>query len=472
MIKTPLPWHSDNHLNAVPQETKTIPRSKKTFWQNLGPALITIGLGLGSGEFILWPYLAANYGSGLLWGALLGITFQLFILLEIQRYSTVKGENIVYGFGRLWKYLPLWVIFSNFIGWAWPGFSATSALLITEGFGISSSHFTIIAMSLTIICGLILLGGKDAYRKVETTQKIAVPVSFVIILILFIYLWDLDLFLESMRGVLGQGDGYNWVPAGLQISFFLGAFAYAGSGGNMLLGQSFYSIEEDHGLGRFATKFKLWDKPVFTKIPNLVADTSAKSMKNFRSIRRDQLWETTVIFWLVGFLTIFMLSYIAQATLYGSDELPEGFRFLILEAEVFGYSFGAIWKWLFLSIGIVNLISVQLGAFDLVGRMTAVSLKALRPEAKIDHNRTYIFTIFGLVIFGLAVFALGINEPSWLIITGAVFNALAMSVLTYATLLINVRFLPKEYQPSLLTKAVLFIAASFYLVLFTVNLFS
>ena len=57
----------------------------------IGPSFIILGLGLGSGEVILWPYLASNYGLGLVWGMLLGITMQYFINMEVVRYALVRG---------------------------------------------------------------------------------------------------------------------------------------------------------------------------------------------------------------------------------------------------------------------------------------------------------------------------------------------------------------------------------------------
>ena len=55
------------------------------FKNMLGPSFIILALGLGSGEVILWPYLVSNYGLGVAWGALLGVTFQFFINMEISR---------------------------------------------------------------------------------------------------------------------------------------------------------------------------------------------------------------------------------------------------------------------------------------------------------------------------------------------------------------------------------------------------
>nr|MBP7821045.1 Nramp family divalent metal transporter [Candidatus Saccharibacteria bacterium] len=73
----------------------------------IGPSFIILGLGLGSGEVIMWPYLASNYGMGIIWGALIGITFQFFINMEIERYALARGESVFVGYKRLFKWAPI-----------------------------------------------------------------------------------------------------------------------------------------------------------------------------------------------------------------------------------------------------------------------------------------------------------------------------------------------------------------------------
>src|SRR3990172_11688622 len=97
---------------------KLQPLEKKEFPEPLplrklvGPSFILLGLGLGSGELILWPYLSANYGLGIIWGALLGITFQFFINMEIERYVLATGESVFVGLARKLKaFAPLWLMF-------------------------------------------------------------------------------------------------------------------------------------------------------------------------------------------------------------------------------------------------------------------------------------------------------------------------------------------------------------------------
>jgi Mn2+/Fe2+ NRAMP family transporter len=75
----------------------------KKFFASLGPAFLILALGIGSGEFILWPYLTANYGFGILWGALLGISLQLFLINTISRDTIILEKNILFSFARIFS---------------------------------------------------------------------------------------------------------------------------------------------------------------------------------------------------------------------------------------------------------------------------------------------------------------------------------------------------------------------------------
>ncbi len=48
----------------------------------LGPGVIAAGIGLASGEFILWPYITSQVGLVFLWAALVGVVTQFFINME------------------------------------------------------------------------------------------------------------------------------------------------------------------------------------------------------------------------------------------------------------------------------------------------------------------------------------------------------------------------------------------------------
>src|SRR3970040_3049943 len=127
---------------------KLQPLEKKEFPEPLplrkliGPSFILLGLGLGSGELILWPYLASNYGFGIIWGAVLGITLQFFINMEIERYTLVTGESIFVGLSRKFKKIaPMWFLISTFLPWIWPGIIASSASLLAAALGVPYTKY-------------------------------------------------------------------------------------------------------------------------------------------------------------------------------------------------------------------------------------------------------------------------------------------------------------------------------------------
>ncbi len=66
----------------------------------LGPGVIAAGIGLASGEFILWPYITSQVGLVFLWAAVVGVVTQFFINMEIERYTLATGETALTGFSR------------------------------------------------------------------------------------------------------------------------------------------------------------------------------------------------------------------------------------------------------------------------------------------------------------------------------------------------------------------------------------
>ncbi len=89
-------WHDIPMPKLRPHTLKELPYPP-SLWSLLGPSFILLGLGLGSGELILWPYLAAHYGLGIIWGAAIGITLQFFLNMEVERYTLAKGESVFVG---------------------------------------------------------------------------------------------------------------------------------------------------------------------------------------------------------------------------------------------------------------------------------------------------------------------------------------------------------------------------------------
>ena len=137
--------------------------------KSIGPSFILLGLALGSGELILWPYLVSQYGLGIIWGGLVGITFQYFLNTEIMRYTLAYGESVFVGW-RKWSILfPFWFMLASFLPWVIPGIAATSAAILAHLF--PALNVQLVTIALLIFLGIILSSGKTLYKTIETFQR-------------------------------------------------------------------------------------------------------------------------------------------------------------------------------------------------------------------------------------------------------------------------------------------------------------
>lgn len=412
---------------------KEFPKHNTRVIAALGASLVAIGLGIGSGEFILWPYLSVQHGYGILWAALAGIALQVFLNIEIQRYAIVTGNSVVHGFLRVSRWMSVWLLLSTILGFGWPGFASGSAYLLSsalslEGLGARILPYAVLAAA----CGLLVIG-RHAYGRIELFFRYILPLSFVFMLGLVLYYFDAAKMGELIRGLIGLGEGYRFLPEKIDFAVLLGAFAYAGSGGNLLLGQGYYVLKKKHGMSQYEQS-------------GLQASESEKSLHHFKGLRRFIAIENIAIFGFMGLLTILMLSYLGPVLLAGK-EVGGGFSFLIAEAAAIRADLGKLVSGAFLLSGAVALFSVQLGVLDVMGRISRDVLGGAQ--------HWYKWVILLHTAIGGIIFALGFREPLWLITVGAVCNALAMSVISFIVLVMNKSHLPTKYRPSFIEQVAL-----------------
>ncbi|MEK7182837.1 MAG: Nramp family divalent metal transporter [Patescibacteria group bacterium] len=418
----------------------------------LGPSFILLGLGLGSGELILWPYLTSNFGMGIIWGAVLGITMQFFINMEIERYSLVRGESIFVGFARKFSYLPFWFIFSTFIGFGWPGIVGASAKLVGNVLGINESHY--VAMGMLVLMGLILTLGPVLYKTVERIQMGLIAVGVPSIFVLVLLLASPSSWVSFFKGLVGVGDGYFLLPENIPLASFLAAFAFAGAGGNLNLAQSFYIKEKGYGMGQFSGRIT----SILTgKVENIKLEGARFKMDSENLSRFKKWWrlinrEHLLVFWATGAFTISLLGLLAYTTTFGSTTPGAGINFVLYEAATIGIRTLPIIGTLFLIIGGVMLFATQMTVLDATSRIMAENLLLVRSHiwrVKTLPSIYYSF-LWAQILFGILVFLTNLREPLFLLILGAGINAFAMLVHVALTLWLNLTSLEKQLRPSLL----------------------
>jgi hypothetical protein len=210
----------------------------------IGPSIILAGLSIGSGEFVLWPRLTAEFGFAVFWACWIGVTIQFFLNMEIERWTLVTGESAVVGFIRLSRgFGPLFLVCCT-LPWVWPGWATGAATLIHWQFGWPVVG---VAIASLILCGLILSIGPVVYRTVEIIQLALVTCITLLVTGLAIALvrW------ESVQALLAGAVRIGEIPDGIELPLLFGALAFAGAGGSVNLAQSNYINDKGYGMGRW-----------------------------------------------------------------------------------------------------------------------------------------------------------------------------------------------------------------------------
>ncbi|OGL99056.1 hypothetical protein A2304_02830 [Candidatus Uhrbacteria bacterium RIFOXYB2_FULL_57_15] len=427
----------------------------------IGPSFLILALGLGSGEVILWPYLAANHGLVLAWGALAGITFQYFVNMEIERYALVKGESVFVGIGKRWKGAPAWFILSTFVGFGLPGIIAASASVVASLLHVADMRFVAIPMLLVI--GLILSAGHTVYGVMERLTKTVILLGVPFIFALAVIMATGADWVELGRGLVGFAGGGPLIPEGVALATFLAAFAYSGAGGNLNLTQSIYVKEKGYGMAAYSEKmaglFTAMGASAKLRLAGQTFEDTPEARGAFKVWWRRVSVEHAVVFWFTGALSILTLMLLSYAATRGSDGNAQGIQFVLNEGTAIGGRLGPWAGLAFLAAVGVMLFQTQLGVMDSTSRIMAENLAVaytrFTGKDEIRLSRTYFSFLWAQIAFGIILFLLGQTEPKTLLVLGACLNAVAMFVHIGLVARLNRSELPVAYQAPAWRRALL-----------------
>ena len=140
-----------------------------------------MGVGVASGEYILYPYIASQAGLVFLWAAVVGVLLQFFINMEIERYTLATGQTAITGFQRLWKPWGLILVLLALLATLWPGWATSAATVTTFLFGGGDPN--VIAIGALLAIGIALTASPVVYQTVERLEFLKVGALLVFIVI-------------------------------------------------------------------------------------------------------------------------------------------------------------------------------------------------------------------------------------------------------------------------------------------------
>lgn len=444
----------------MPKLKKDLPNPPKSFLALLGPGLVLIAMGLGSGEFILWPYFVSQFGFGIIWGALVGILFQYFVSNETGRYTLATGDSVFFGFKNLSRWFPAWFILSTFLSFAWPGIIGTGGEILGKLLGVTDFKWLTILMLVTI--GLIFTFGGKVYSTLEKTQKIFLLISLPILVLILVILVNPTTLLEVSKGFLGFGSGYFLFPTGIAQGQFLGAIAYAGAAGNLILSHSFYIQDKGLGMAEFSkSEIDLHKKSILVEQNNSLKLT-AENIKKFKKWFRVVSIEQFISFVLLGLSVIIILSVIAFELVYPAATKND-LSFIYLEAENLAI-ISPIFSTFFLVIGVLFLFTTQLGVFESTSRIMSENLQiGFSAFTKTSRSKIFFSFLWLQILFAIGIVFLEIAAPIEILFINTTFSAVSMFVLSGAIYWLNTsKNIAKEIQPGIFRKIILLLSFVFF----------
>jgi hypothetical protein len=419
-----------------------LPEPPTSMWGIIGPGVVAAGVGLASGEFILYPFIASQVGLVFVWAAFVGLITQFFINMEIERYTLATGETVLTGFSRIGRHWGLFFVLLAMLANLWPGWATSAATLTTYLFG---GNVRWIATGMLIVIGIILTLSPVVYRALEHTQVLKVLLVGLLVAGAAIFAVPADIW-RATPASLGDVQ----MPAGqLGWALLLGALAYAGAGGGQNLCQSNWIRDKGLGMGKHAPRIV---SPL-TGEPVAHSGTGWRFEIDDRSLSRWSRWwrlaniEQMSTFVTISFVTILFTSILAFATLSGSENLPRDISFLKIEGDALSASVGTWFGKLFWFIGAFSLFAASLGIVDYTSRLAADTIRTVYWRGG-RESLIYAWVVWAMVATGIAIIAVGLDQPLVLLVISACVAAFMMFIYSALLIIINRRLLPRELRPA------------------------
>lgn len=440
-------------------EVPKVPRLRDV----VGPSVIALGMGLGAGEFLLWPNLIAVNGFSIWWLFWIGVLTQFVVISEIERWSLATGESILSGMGRLTRggFWPWFFLAATLLSFFWPGWASQSANFTRLTVNALAGEEAIVAwqpialVMMAFIWAALALS-RIVYNALEKFEIVLVllffPLLFVALLAVGILPGDVA---ALARGAVSIGSAPEALLSGDQFPTLLIAVAYAGSGGTLLLAQSLWIRDKGFGMSAYQGRIagiRGRNEPL--QSPGFAFSSTIRlAVERFRGWMRLAEHELLATFVVLILLSVVITTLMVGATIgTGRVDLAGNLDGTVLaQAEVLQDRAGPWLAVLFLLGGAFVLFSTQVGIVDTVTRITGdIVFDRIGRKSGWTLKRTFLVLLTVFVLASVAVIAVswslgeGVErlQPNFLVLIAGPFTIASMYAFASTIAVLNTAHLP------------------------------
>ncbi|MEO1995197.1 MAG: Nramp family divalent metal transporter [Planctomycetaceae bacterium] len=475
------------HGKLPPMRFRALPPPVR--WTKMvGPSIMLAGLALGSGEFILWPYITYKAGFVFFWACMLGVITQYFLNMEIERWTLATGESAITGFCRLSVFWAWVMLALNIVPWVWPGWATGASMILSwmvwgateqviDGTTVlQAQHVHVLGIGSLVLVGVVLTAGPVVYNTVERIQTILVGCILLLVTVIALWVVRQDALVAMFSGMVNIGGMPDLDASGLTLVTLLGALAFAGAGGTTNLGQSNFINDKGYGMGQYVGRITspvTGQEEAIGQVGFHFRDTP-ENRSRWRGWWSAANTEHFFSFFLTCVACLCLMSLITYSLLYdadgqlksGMDGFGGGMDFIWAQSIMLGKEpWGGILRPGFLLMGIAILMTTELGVLDTIARISTdiVKVNFLRDNPRWSLSRLYYCFLWGEIVLGSIILLIpNFDKPLLLLKTSAAMNGGVMFIYSALLVYMNLTVLPRHIRMTPLRFVILLWSCGFF----------
>jgi hypothetical protein len=195
-----------------------------------------------------------------------------------------------------------------------------------------------------------------------------------------------------------------------------------------------------------------------------VFPTDAENMRRWRGWWKVANWEQFITFFLIGVLTLIIMSVLAYSTLGVGNVQEQDLAFLRLEGEALQETVAPWFGVAFWITAVIALFTTNLGILDYTSRLIADQFKinALKDSPFWTESRIYAASVWAMIVVGSVILLVGFDQPFVLVVISSSIAGVQMFIYSGLLMMLNRRALPKEIKLGGVRMAVLAVSFLFF----------
>jgi hypothetical protein len=416
----------------TPEEVFDVPKTgfKETVTKIMGPALIALGLSIGSGEWLLGPQAIGELGwVGIGFVITLSILLQAFYNVEVGRYVMATGEVPSLGFGRIppgafvGTILAVGIFYLAFITGGWASAAGASAFTLFTGdipgdADLNTTRWIAVGLMAGVF-GITLFGQKIS-RTLELIFWVLVGFILVTLLLAVLIIAPPSAWFDGIEGMVRPALPPSGVEA-TQIGAVAG-FAAMSSGLNYVFMN--YYRDKGYGMGSKTGYLpgllaRAEERPEVAPVGTTFRETpeNAAVWKRWYRFLVLEMWVIFVPGAVIGMLMPgILVSHLASET--GTKPTVENMPTFVAE-QLRATGQGDLLFWWALLIGFLILFKTQMVIFEMLTRNMVDALygssESFRRVLRGDPRRFYypFMIALGIVISFIIFQGLSVELVQW-----------------------------------------------------------